>query len=66
MENVVDEQNQIIINDLKATIIALRGRLEDADFEKKKVEQEAIFKAADEIQQLKNTASTLRSELEKI
>ena len=39
-----DEQNQIIINDLKATIIALRGRLEDADFEKKKVEQEAIFK----------------------
>ena len=35
MENVVDEQNQIIINDLKATIIALRGRLEDADFEKR-------------------------------
>ena len=65
MDNVVDEQNQIIINELKATIIALRVRLEEADFEKKKVEQKVNLIAADEIQQLKNTASVLRNELEK-
>ena len=58
-------QDQIIISDLQATILALRDRLEDAAFETKKAEQRAILNSADEIQQLKNTASSLRSELEK-
>ena len=65
MDENQDDKSQIIIGDLQATILALRDRLEDAAFETKKAEQRAILDAADEIQQLKNTASSLRGELEK-
>ena len=65
MEADQDEQSQIIIGDLQATILALRDRLEDVAFETRKVEQLATLNSADEIQQLKNTASSLRDELEK-
>ena len=60
-----DNRCQSIISDLQATILALRDRLEDAAFETKKAEQRATLNSADEIQQLKNTASSLRGELEK-
>ena len=65
MDENHDDQSQIIIGDLQATILVLRDRLEDAAFEAKKAEQQATLNSADEIQQLKNTASSLRSELEK-
>ena len=65
MDKNRDDQSQIIIGDLQATILALRDRLEDAAFETKKAVQREIQKSADEIQQLKNTASSLRGELEK-
>ena len=64
MEPKNDDQSQIIIGDLQATIVALRDRLEDSAFEAKRAEQKATLSAADEIQQLKNTASSLRGELE--
>ena len=60
-----DNQSQSIIGDLQATILALRDRLDDAAFQAKRLEQKATLNAADEIQQLKNTASSLRGELEK-
>ena len=65
MEADHDEQCQVIIGDLQATILTLRDRLEDAAFETKRAEQRVALNSADEIQQLKNTASSLRSELEK-
>ena len=65
MEPNSDDQSQIIIGDLQATIVALRDRLENSAFEAKRAEQKATLGAADEIQQLKNTASSLRGELEK-
>ena len=65
MEADQDEQSQVIIGDLQATILALRVCLEDAAFETKRVEQRTKLLSADEIQQLKNTASSLRGELEK-
>ena len=65
MEADQDEQSQVIIGDLQATILALRDRLETATFEIKRAEQRATLNSADEIQQLKNTASSLRGELEK-
>ena len=65
MDENQDDQSQTIISDLQTTILALRNRLEDAAFETKKAEQRATLNSADEIQQLKNTASSLRSELEK-
>ena len=65
MQAEQDEQNKAIICDLQATILALRNRLEDATFETEKIEQRAKLNSADEIQQLKNTASSLRGELEK-
>ncbi|MDC0644790.1 hypothetical protein OAP53_00795 [Alphaproteobacteria bacterium] len=61
-----DDQSQVIIGDLQATILALRDRLENAAFEMKKAEQRATLNSADEIQQLKNTASSLRGELESL
>ena len=61
-----DDQSQVIIGDLQATILALRDRLEDAAFETKKAEQRATLNSADEIRQLKNTASSLRGELESL
>ena len=65
MDENRNDQSQIIIGDLQATILALRERLEYAAFEIKKAEQRATFNSADEIQQLKNTASSLRGKLEK-
>ena len=65
MEADQDEQSQVIIGDLQATILALRDCLEKATFETKRAEQRATLNSADEIQQLKNTASSLRGELEK-
>ena len=66
MDKNRDDQSQIIIGDLQATILALRDRLEDAAFETKKAEQRATRNSADEIQQLKKTASRLRGEIENI
>ena len=65
MEADQDEQSQVIIGDLQATILALRDRLEDAAFQTQRAEQTVTLNSADEIQQLKNTASSLRGELEK-
>ena len=59
-------QSQSIIGDLQATILALRDRLDDAAFQAKWLEQKATLNASDEIQQLKNTASSLRGELESL
>ena len=60
-----DENSLVIISDLQATILALRDCLEEAAFETKRAEQREKVNVADEIQQLKNTASSLRGELEK-
>ena len=43
MDENHDDQSQIIIGDLQATILALRDRLEDAAFETKKAEQRATL-----------------------
>ena len=45
--------------------LKFRGELESLRFEKDAAVQREIQKSADEIQQLKNTASSLRGELEK-
>jgi chromosome segregation ATPase len=66
IKNKSNDRHQLIINDLQATILALRERLEESAYEVKRAEQSAILSAADEIQQLKNTASSLRSELESL
>ena len=66
MKTKNDDHSKTIIGDLQATIFALRDRLEDAAFEARRVEQRATLNAADEIQQLKNTASSLRGELESL
>ena len=52
--------------DLRATIVVLRERLEILSFDKDKAVQQAVLLSSDEIQQLKDMASSLRSELENL
>ena len=52
--------------DLRATIVVLRERLEILSFDKDKAVQRAILLSSDEIQQLKDMASSLRNELENL
>ena len=52
--------------DLRATIVVLRERLEILSFDKDKAVQQAVLLSSDEIQQLKDMASSLRNELENL
>ena len=52
--------------DLRATIVVLRERLEILSFDKDKAVQQAVLLSSDEIQQLKDLASSLRNELESL
>ena len=51
---------------LRETILALREQLELLSFEKDAAVQKAVQRSADEIQQLKNTAVSLRNEIDKL
>ena len=52
--------------DLRATIVVLRERLEILSFDTDKAVQRAVLLSSDEIQQLKDMASSLRNELENL
>ena len=66
METGIVNQSQTEIAHLKATIVALREKLETLSFDKDKAVQRAVLLSSDEIQQLKDMASSLRSELENL
>ena len=59
-------KSQSEVMDLRATIVALRERLETLSFDKDKAVQRAVLLSSDEIQQLKDMASSLRNELENL
>ena len=64
METGIVNQSQTEITHLKATIGVLREQLEALSYDKDKAVQKAILLSADEIQQLKSTVASLRSEME--
>ena len=66
METGIVNQTQTEIAHLRATIVVLREQLEALSFDKDKAVQRAVLLSSDEIQQLKDMASSLRSELENL
>ena len=54
------------IRHLKETIGVLRVELEQYSFNQQTAVQQAVQRSADEIQQLKSTATSLRDELESL
>ena len=61
MKSETANQNQTEIVHLRATIVVLREQLEALSFEKDKAVQKSVMKSSDEIQQLKDTSSSLRN-----